>query len=572
MYVPLTGSDTGQTISYSAISSNSSIVATVMPSSNPTLVLDVSGVTGAVDTPFSGAMTFQLFQNLAPNTVANIENLVNSGEYKNNPAEFYRVLTEAPDQLIQGGIEFPGSNATPPSSIADEFNSALTFNSPGLLAMSNSGPNSGSSEFFITAPGVDQGAAPNSEWNFQYAIFGQLTSGFDIYNDILNAPLMLNPNTGEDSEPVNPISITSASIENDTQDGVVQISEPTGFFNSSTITITATGTDGTTAQQTFNVNPQTPTYAYVPDVQLLSTQLFGGQGVSAEENTAANLQVQLDNFGVTGTGTASYSVFPAGTTFGDPPLASSTGNLNVSVGIVPDSTDNNATITLTPTANFTGTLNLVAYVNYVGTLENGTAVTLRDDLPFTLTVYPTVVGASLYPTSTIDATAAGALTTTLVVQYNDFGATINPSTFGTGNVIVSIGTTPARVTGFDASGDTVTYTVAAPGGTWAASPQGDYTVSVDGGSVKDSNGNGVGFATLGQFLVDTSLPTWASVVGTTLYVTGQSSNDVLSLAFIDATDFALDVKRPVDDVQYQRSQRRVLRGALPGGSRGQRQR
>ena len=102
LYVPLSASDPGQTITYSATSSNSSFTPIVMPSSNPTLTLDVSGGTGS--STFSGAMTFELFQNLAPNTVANIVSLVNNGDYTTNPSEFYRVLTGIPNQVIQGGI------------------------------------------------------------------------------------------------------------------------------------------------------------------------------------------------------------------------------------------------------------------------------------------------------------------------------------------------------------------------------------------------------------------------------------------------------------------------------------
>ena len=67
------------------------MTATVMPSSNPTLTINASGGTG--NNTFSSAMTFELFGNITPNTVQNIVSLVNSGEYSNNPAEFYRILT-----------------------------------------------------------------------------------------------------------------------------------------------------------------------------------------------------------------------------------------------------------------------------------------------------------------------------------------------------------------------------------------------------------------------------------------------------------------------------------------------
>ena len=60
LYVPLNGTDVGQTISYSATSSNPAVTATVL-SGNPMLELDVSGTT-AGGQAFSGAMTFELFE------------------------------------------------------------------------------------------------------------------------------------------------------------------------------------------------------------------------------------------------------------------------------------------------------------------------------------------------------------------------------------------------------------------------------------------------------------------------------------------------------------------------------
>ena len=57
------------------------------------------------------------------------------------------------------------------------------------------------------------------------------------------------------------------------------------------------------------------------------------------------------------------------------------------------------------------------------------------------------------------AASASATTTTVTVVYTAGPAGIDPSTFGTGNITVGNG---ATVTGFSASGDTVTYTITAP--------------------------------------------------------------------------------------------------------------
>ena len=509
LYVPLPGSDAGQTVAYSASSSNSSVVATVMPSSNPTLTLDVSGGTGS--STFSGAMTFELFSNLAPNTVANIVNLVNNGEYSTNTAEFYRVLTGAPNQVIQGGVLFPNSTASAPPSIADEFNSALTFNSPGMLAMANAGPNTGSSEFFITAPGISQTSMPNSNWDFQYAVFGQLTSGFNIYNDILNTPLTSSPASGEDSFPASTVKITGASVStNTTQAGVVQISEPSDFTGSATITVTATGSDSTTAQQTFTVSAAAPAASMVSGadpIVLTSAAANSSTTLSTPQNTAVTLPVSANLLPAYSGGAYTFSVLPANSTFADPPFTSSTGNSNVAVTVTPSGST--ASLTLTPSANFAGTLHLMAQVDYTASI-GGQTVNLRDDLPFTMTIVPSAPTVTSSTGTKVTAADAGNSSATVSVTYGDntSGVTLNASSFSTGNITVSNGSTTAPVTGVSVSGNTVIYTIGAPGGTWTNSAQGTYAISVVAGSVTDNNGNGIAASTLSaQLVVDTVAPT-----------------------------------------------------------------
>ena len=96
LYVPLTATDPGQTISFTATSSNSNVSVSVL-NGNPTLQLVVEGV-GSDGQAFSGTMTIQLFANLAPDTVSTIESLVASGFY--DDLTFYRIV---PDFVIQGG-------------------------------------------------------------------------------------------------------------------------------------------------------------------------------------------------------------------------------------------------------------------------------------------------------------------------------------------------------------------------------------------------------------------------------------------------------------------------------------
>ncbi|MFD1731585.1 peptidylprolyl isomerase [Deinococcus malanensis] len=56
---------------------------------------------------------------------------------------------------------------------ADEFRTKLTFDSPGILAMANSGPATNGSQFFITF-------APTDFLNGKHTIFGKVVQGDDL--------------------------------------------------------------------------------------------------------------------------------------------------------------------------------------------------------------------------------------------------------------------------------------------------------------------------------------------------------------------------------------------------------
>ena len=70
--------------------------------------------------------------------------------------------------------------------------------------MANSGPNTNRSQFFIMHQ--DQGLPKN------YIIFGQVTQGLEVVDTIATSPTQPN-SMGENSTPVNPISITEVLIE-----------------------------------------------------------------------------------------------------------------------------------------------------------------------------------------------------------------------------------------------------------------------------------------------------------------------------------------------------------------------
>jgi cyclophilin family peptidyl-prolyl cis-trans isomerase len=251
LFVPLNGSASGQTVNFAVTASDySNLTPTVMPASDSSLQFTVL-VNNVAQT-----MDFQLFNQLAPNTAAAIENLVNADFY--NGLEIYRNgnTGNGATTLMQGGNEPPNSTFTgtspikttgEPANMAEEFNPDLQFTSAGLLAMARqAAPGTSSSEFFVTG-GASRG------WDFNYTIFGFQTTGQTVAQTIEAMPV--NPaDTSGLGYMETPVEIQLATIFQDTQNGVLQLRAPADATGSVTVTVTAYDAAGDTpTTQTFTV-------------------------------------------------------------------------------------------------------------------------------------------------------------------------------------------------------------------------------------------------------------------------------------------------------------------------------
>jgi peptidyl-prolyl cis-trans isomerase A (cyclophilin A) len=112
-----------------------------------------------------GIMEFELHEDKAPITTRNFIDLSNSGFY--DGVIFHRIVKGF---VIQGGDPTGTGTGGSGETIPDEINPDLNHDSLGILSMANSGPNTGSSQFFITL-------APASHLDGKHAVFGRLING-----------------------------------------------------------------------------------------------------------------------------------------------------------------------------------------------------------------------------------------------------------------------------------------------------------------------------------------------------------------------------------------------------------
>ncbi|MDR2167929.1 MAG: peptidylprolyl isomerase [Clostridiales bacterium] len=124
-----------------------------------------------------GTMTFELFPEIAPITVANFIDLARQNFY--DGLIFHRVI---PGFMIQGGCPNGSGTGGPGYGIKGEFAKNGVENNlihrAGVLSMARSGdPDSAGSQFFIM-----HNDAPHLDGS--YAAFGEILSGLEVVDEI----------------------------------------------------------------------------------------------------------------------------------------------------------------------------------------------------------------------------------------------------------------------------------------------------------------------------------------------------------------------------------------------------
>jgi peptidyl-prolyl cis-trans isomerase A (cyclophilin A) len=152
-----------------------------------------------------GLITIELFEKEAPESVANFLEYVRSGFY--DGTIFHRVIDGF---MIQGGGFEPGMNQKQTRNpIRNEAKNGLR-NEPGTLAMARTNnPHSATAQFFINlVPNRALDYPSRDGWG--YAVFGRVTEGFDIVQQIGKLPTTtVGP---YQNTPVKPVIIESVRI------------------------------------------------------------------------------------------------------------------------------------------------------------------------------------------------------------------------------------------------------------------------------------------------------------------------------------------------------------------------
>jgi len=127
----------------------------------------------ATITTNKGEIRLELHADKTPKTVANFEKLVADGFY--DGLTFHRVIDNF---MVQGGCPQGTGTGGPGYNFEDEFHPELKHETPGVLSMANSGPNTNGSQFFITH-------VPCSWLDGKHTVFGRvLDDGQEVVDAI----------------------------------------------------------------------------------------------------------------------------------------------------------------------------------------------------------------------------------------------------------------------------------------------------------------------------------------------------------------------------------------------------
>jgi len=165
----------------------------------PAMAIDPNKTYTATLETNKGNIDVAFYPKDAPQTVNNFICLARDGYYDGTP--FHRIVKGF---VIQGGDPTGTGMGGPGYKFNDE--PVAKDYEQGVLAMANAGPNTNGSQFFIVLEDL-RGRLPKN-----YTIFGKVTSGMDVVQQIANTPTKASA-SGEQSAPTTPITLEKVTVQ-----------------------------------------------------------------------------------------------------------------------------------------------------------------------------------------------------------------------------------------------------------------------------------------------------------------------------------------------------------------------
>jgi cyclophilin family peptidyl-prolyl cis-trans isomerase len=155
-----------------------------------------------------GNITIELLVDTAPKTVANFIELAEVGFYKRTT--FHRVMK---DRMIQGGDPlsrdrnpYNDGQGTSGSYIPQEFSKTEVDRGTVAMGREEFSDNGGSCQFFVVLKRTP-------EWDGQYNVFGKVSEGIEIVEEISRSPLTKSDRPDQKYRPAGKQIIKNVTIE-----------------------------------------------------------------------------------------------------------------------------------------------------------------------------------------------------------------------------------------------------------------------------------------------------------------------------------------------------------------------
>lgn len=135
-----------------------------------------------------GTLVLELFEDDAPNTVANFVKLANDGFY--NGLTFHRVI---PNFVIQGGCPKGDGTGGPGYKIKCELDGVKQYHDRGVISMAHAGRDTGGSQFFICHSRTN-----TAHLDRNHTVFGKVIENVDVIDAIRQGDKMIKVLITED--------------------------------------------------------------------------------------------------------------------------------------------------------------------------------------------------------------------------------------------------------------------------------------------------------------------------------------------------------------------------------------